>query len=162
MKKRWIIYIIIGIIFGIFDFYYQGFIQELKTSTIFLAILCFGIWLVPLLPIAFYESKISLSRRNTSIASMLTWSISIISYYMFLAINLMFVGRESSIYLHISNYSSPYFWSNWASVFYSQVLIGIFEWLPLALVGGFVIGCLVYFVYTNLLKKITHFKERMS
>ena len=35
---------------------------------------------------ALYESKISLSRRNTSIASLLTWSISIISYYMCLKI----------------------------------------------------------------------------
>ena len=30
MKKRWLMYIIIGVIFGIFDFYYQEFIQELK------------------------------------------------------------------------------------------------------------------------------------
>ena len=109
MKKRWLMYIIIGVIFGIFDFYYQEFIQELKSPIISRSILCYGIWLVPLLPIALYESKISLSRRNTSIASLLTWSISIISYYMFLAIDLMFIGRESRMEMHISNYLDPYF-----------------------------------------------------
>lgn len=162
MKKRWLMYIIIGVIFGIFDFYYQEFIQELKSPIISRSILCYGIWLVPLLPIALYESKISLSRRNTSIASLLTWSISIISYYMFLAIDLMFIGRESRMEMHISNYLDPYFWSNWKSIFYGQVLGGIIEWILVAVVGGFIIGFLVNFIYTDLTKKITHFKERMS
>ena len=159
-KKRGIIYLIIGVIFGIFDFYYQTYVQELGLSTLPLTVLCFGIWLVPLLKIAWYESKQSQSRRKTVVASMLTWSSSIVSYYLFLAINLMFIGRESSIYLHISNHSSPYFWSNWISVFYNQVLIGIIEWLPLALVGGFVIGRFVYFLVTHLSKKTTNSDSR--
>ena len=162
MKKRWFIYAIVGIVFGVFDFYYQRVIQGLNLSGMYTIILCYGIWLVPLLPIALYESKISLSRRNTSIASLLTWSISIISYYMFLAIDLMFIGRESRMEMHISNYLDPYFWSNWKSVFYGQVLGGIIEWILVAVVGGFIIGFLVNFIYTDLTKKITHFKERMS
>ena len=102
----------------------KEFIQELKSPIISRSILCYGIWLVPLLLLLYMNLKISLSRRNTSIASLLTWSISIISYYMFLAIDLMFIGRESRMEMHISNYLDPYFWSNWKSVFYGQV----FRW----------------------------------
>ena len=118
-------------------------------------ILCYGIWLVPLLPIALYESKVSLSSRKASIASVLTWSTSIISYYMFLAIELMFIGRESRIEMHISNYADPYFWSNWKSVFYGQVVAGIIEWIVVAIVGGFIIGYLVNFTYIKLKMKKT-------
>lgn len=81
---------------------------------------------------------------------------------MFLAIDLMFIGKESRMEMHISNYLDPYFWSNWKSVFYGQVLGGIIEWILVAVVGGFIIGFLVNFIYTDLTKKITHFKERMS
>lgn len=155
MKKRWFIYAIVGIVFGVFDFYYQRVIQGLNLSGMYTIILCYGIWLVPLLPIALYESKVSLSSRKASIASVLTWSASIISYYMFLAIELMFIGRESRIEMHISNYADPYFWSNWKSVFYGQVVAGIIEWIVVAIVGGFIIGYLVNFTYIKLKMKKT-------
>ena len=43
-----------------------------------------------------------------------------------------------------------------------KFLGGIIEWILVAVVGGFIIGFLVNFIYTDLTKKITHFKERMS
>ena len=52
MKKHWVIYIIIGVLFGIFDFYYQEFTSGIVTSNIIIwFIVAWGIWLVPIIPI---------------------------------------------------------------------------------------------------------------
>ena len=76
-EKRWFIYIIIGIGFGVFDFYYQGFIQ---TSLAFILLgeitrvmLILGIWLVPVIPIVLYETKVSQSRVMSALTSLVVY-----------------------------------------------------------------------------------------
>ena len=155
MKKRWFIYIMIGIGFGVFDFYYQGFIQNSFASRLLgeitMVMLILGIWLVPVIPIVLYETKVSQSRVMSALTCSLTWCISIISYYLFNAVQLAFLGFPTRPELHISNHGDPFFWENWKSVLWHDIFWGgIVEWSVVAVVGGLIVGFLVSFVYLRL------------
>ncbi len=158
IKQRWVIYIIIGIAFGVFDFYYHSFLsnilarQQVFTPSIGGEIiwltLSIGIWLVPIVPIIIYEAKISKSKLRASFASILTWCASIVSYYLTNAFQLAFVGSSGRLELHISNQNDPFFWENWGNVFYQDIIVaGIVRWSVVAVLGGLIIGFLTSFIY---------------
>lgn len=160
MKRRWFIYIIIGIVFGVIDFYYHGFLanylvrkQAFNSSLareIAWLVLSIGIWLVLIIPIVLHEAKVSQSRVLSALASSLTWCASIISYYLTNAVQLAFIGLPTRPELHISNRRDPFFWGNWKSVFWYDIVGGIVEWAVVAVVGGFIIGFLISFIYLHL------------
>lgn len=150
-KKRWLIYMLTGLLFGIFDYYYQ---QALNRSPVFSSLdtipwltLVLGIWLVPVVPVILHEAERSRTLWAPAWASVLTWASAIVSYYLTNAAQLALTGVASRPEMHISNRMDPYFWSNWQSVFRYDILGGIREWLPVAVVGGFVVGVLMGFLY---------------
>ncbi len=158
IKQRWWIYLIIGIAFGVFDFYYHSFLssilarqQAFTPSTggeIIWLTLSIGIWLVPIIPIAIYEAKTSKSKLLSSLASTLTWCASIFSYYLTNAFQLAFIGSPARSELHISNQNDPFFWENWVIVFYQDIIVaGIVRWSVVAVLGGLIVGILVSFMY---------------
>ncbi|HSL42097.1 MAG TPA: hypothetical protein VK897_01620 [Anaerolineales bacterium] len=158
MKKRWLVYILIGLVFGVFDFYYQIFIHNkfyyqllggLGRSLVW-PILILGIWLVPIIPIILYEAKFSYSSWLPALASALTWSISVIGYYLTNAFQLAVVGVSSRPEMHISNRNDPYFWMNWRGVFLDDLIVNNVEWMVIAVLGGTVIGILLSFIYRRL------------
>lgn len=144
-KKRWFAYALVGIFFGIFDFYYQHI--EFGTSSLVRVLAILGIWLVPLVPIALYEARISRSILKPALASIFTWSIAIIAYYVYLLVKVVFIGQASRPEVHISSISDPYYWGNLRTVFLGDVGGGIVEWIGLAIVGGGILGLLVGFAY---------------
>lgn len=155
MKRHWFIYILIGIVFGVFDFHYQSFIQNSFDSSlageIIRLMLILGIWLVPVIPIVLHETKVSQSRVMSALTCSLTWCTSIISYYLFNAAQLAFLGISTRPELHISNHRDPFFWGNWKSVLWHDIFLsGIVEWSFVAVVGGFIVGFLISFVYLRL------------
>lgn len=153
MKKRWYIYIIIGILFGVFDFYYQEFTQGIHISSFVLwFVVAWAVWLIPAIPIVLYETKISESNKKSVLANILVWSISVCSYYLYMAIKLIFIGQESMKFLHISNYKDQFYLSNLKSLFLGDVLRGITEWIGIAIVGGIVVGFLISLIYVNIRK----------
>ncbi len=163
MKRRWIVYLLVGCIFGIFDFFYHGFLANiLGRQEAFMPsalgeftwlVLSVGIWLVPVIPIALYEAGISGSCLRSALASILTWCTSIISYYLTNAVQLMFLGLPSRPELHVSNHSAPLFWMNWAGVFWQDiVLAGIVRWSVVAVISGSIIGFLTSYVYLQFKK----------
>jgi hypothetical protein len=151
MKRRWFIYIVVGILFGVFDFYYPDFFPHLSFDSRFEGeiigvVLTFGIWLVPIVPIILYEARVSRSRVLPAVASSLTWCISVIFYYVTNVVQLA-IGSPMQPDLRISNHKAPFFWVNWKNVLLSYILGHIFEWAVVAVVGGFIIGFLVSFIY---------------
>lgn len=153
MKKRWFIYSLIGVFFGVFDFYYQELTAGKVSSHTTWFIIAWGIWLIPITPIIIYEAKVSGSKVMSILASVLTWSISIISYYLYMAIKLIFIGQATRPELHISSYTDQFYWANLKGLFWGEVLGGITEWIAVALVGGSIIGFLVSFIYLRLREK---------
>ena len=124
MKIRWFIYLVIGIVFGVFDFYFHSFISNvLVQGETFWTVLTYGVWLVPIVPIALYEVRISKSRVRSALASSSTWLVSIIFYYLYNAIQLGIIGRSTRPEQHISNHKDPFFWGNWKNVFWEDIVI---------------------------------------
>ncbi|WP_075617958.1 hypothetical protein [Paenisporosarcina indica] len=155
MKIRWFIYIITGFIFGVFDFLFHSFISNvLGQGGVSWRMLTYGVWLVPLIPVAIFEIRISKSKLRAALACSLTWILSIISYYLYMAFQLAFIGVSTRPELHISSQGDPFFWGNWESVFWGVVVGNIVEWSGVAVVGGFIIGFLISFIYLHLEKFI--------
>ena len=146
-KRRWIIYAGIGFLFGVFDFFYQELMQGLTTATFIRVILIFGIWLVPAVPIILSEAWSSNSRWKAVLACMFTWIAAVVSYYLYMGVALAFFSLATRPELHVSNSAAPEFWLNWQSVFIYDVLGGMREWAPLAVVGGFIVGWVVSTAY---------------
>lgn len=155
MKKRWFIYIIIGVLFGVFDVYYQEFtigIVRIHHTYVMWLLVTWVIWLVLAVPIIVYEAKVSKSRVMSALANVLTWSVSIISYYLYIPIKLMFIGQSTMKEMYISNYRDPFYWSNISSLFLDDALGGIVRWIGVAVVGGFIVGFLISFIYLRFKK----------
>jgi len=151
MKKRWFVYVLIGVVFGAFDFYYQNFIyntffqREFSSFGMILirTFLVLVIWLVPIVPIILREVKISASNWLSALAGALTWSAAIISYYLTNAFQLAVIGVSARPEMHISNRNDPYFWTNWRFVFLETLVADNLEWIIVAVIGGSVIGFLL-------------------
>jgi len=157
MRQRWLIYILVGVVFGVFDFYYQLFlVNDLLhmqwgslLERLVLLMLMFGIFLIPVMPIVLYEAKISRSIWLSALAAAGTWSVSIIAYYLYNVAQLAFIGDPSWPGLHISSRNDPYFWLNWQSML-SFLLVDNIIWMVVALVGGATIGLLLSTLYLRL------------
>jgi hypothetical protein len=107
---------------------------------------------VPVIPVVLYEVKVSHSKLKSVLASILTWSISVISYYLFMIFKLIFIGQSTRPELYMSNYKDPFYWSNLKSVFLGDVLGGIIEWIEVAVISGSIIGFFVSSIYLFSLK----------
>lgn len=147
MKKRWMVYILIGFLFGIFDFYYQEFTESLITSTSMWFLVAWSVWLVPAIPIVLYETKRSQDIIKSIFANILVWCVSVISYYMYIPFKLVFIGQPSMKYFYISNYKNKFYLSNLKSLTFSLISRDIPEWLVIAVLGGLVVGFCVSFSY---------------
>ncbi len=152
MKKRWLSYVLIGILFGVFDFYYQEFTQGIINSTIVWFIVAWSVWLVPVIPIVLYETKISKSVVKSVLANILVWSVSVISYYMYIPIKLVFIGQSTMSEFYILNYKSEFYWSNLKDLVLGLISEDAPEWLVVAIFGGLIVGFCISFSYLRLRK----------
>lgn len=162
MKRRWFIYIIIGIVFGIFDFYYHSFLSKIfELNQVFNSslageiawlVLSIGIWLLPFVPIVINEARISQSIVLSALMGSLSWCASIISYYLTNVVQLALLGVPTRLELHISNFKDPFFWGNWKSVFWYDIVGSIIEWGGVAVIGGFICGIFISSTYLCLRK----------
>lgn len=150
MKRRWLFYLLAGLLFGVFDFYYQVWVSSLypkvTLSNLGMIVIVLAVWLLLVVPIALCEAKSSRSIWLVAFASAFTWTISVIAYYLFMAIKLFLIGEPGRAELHISNRDAPYYWSNFKNVLVGDVLGGISEWIVVSLVGGSLIGLLIGFL----------------
>jgi hypothetical protein len=80
--------------------------------------------------------------------------VAIITFYFYQLFELVFVGNPSRMGLHISNSDTPYWASSLQSVYESEILEGIKEWILMAIVGGFLVGLCVSFVMSMILKQV--------
>ncbi len=149
MKKRWEIYLLVGFLFGVIDFYYQNWMMQLNVGRFLLIILVLGIWLVVAVPAAWYEASQSRAVWLSATASVIVWSSAVVSYYLYLVAKLVLIGEPSRPWMHISNRQDPYFWTNVWAIFKGAFTDGIFGWLPLALIGGGLVGLVVGFLVTR-------------
>lgn len=153
-KKRWFLYGLVGLLFGIADWYYLDGLAHFKWGAFGNSLLVvpviialnYGIWLLPVLPIAIYESRTSCSARQTALAGALCWSTSIIGYYIYYTLLLAFRGLPNMEHLLIIGERQAGFWHEWSIAFKNIILNQVLEWLPIAIVGGCLVGLLVWWL----------------
>jgi hypothetical protein len=151
-KNRWLVYALIGLAFGVFDWYYLNLLARfpwgsLGNSPIVIPIIIglnYGIWLVPVLPVTYYESRQSLSKRNAALSGALCWSCSILSYYIYYTLLLAFWGLPNMDHLLVLGEKGAGFSQEWNMAFQRIILDQVIEWLPVALVGGALMGLITW------------------
>ena len=171
MGKRWIIYILIGLVFGIIDWYFIDLLAYLSQTqrlnafflersefirqlyVIVLIVLNYGIWLVPAIPIAIIEMKRSGRLWKATLAAVLVWSMALLSYYAYYAFLLMFVGLPNFDFMLFKNRLAATYWADWWPPFKRVIVDQFFEWLLVGLAGGTIIGVISAYLYSISPKK---------
>ena len=148
MKKRLLTYCLIGLIFGVVDWYYLDLLANfpwgpLGEKLIIIPIIItlnFGIWLVPVLGVSIYEVYQSKSVQLSTLSGITIWVFSILGYYIYYTALLSFWGLPHMEHMLISQKQHAPFWQDWFNTFKVVILCQFLEWLPVAIVGGGVIG----------------------
>jgi len=147
MKKRWPIYLLIGLFFGAVYFHYFGFVANILNQTYvgenslilillfgLAMVLYFGIWLLPGILPAIYELKRSSPTHHAILAVVLVCLSAVTGYYISYWIMLALVGVPNMEFLVIIGEPSATLQAAWAEWF--PRLIGL-KWLKWSSIGLF-------------------------
>jgi len=153
-KSRFFFYALIGLIFGIIDWFYLDWLANISWGSLGESILVipiiiamnYGIWLVPIIPVVMYEARHSEKIRYPMFAGMLTWSCAIFSYYLYYAV-LLSLGKLVHLE-HLNIFGDKYatFWPEYWSMFNRIILSQFLEWIIIAVIGGATMGALSFWL----------------
>lgn len=178
MTQRWWEYLLIGLAFGIADWYFlQGlgsltanfsdsnidFVLQLLIIALIVAA-NWGIWLVPAIPAAIYEERRSQSLWRAGLACVIVWSAAIFSYYAFYTYLLLFEGVIHLEFMLYSNRQLPTYREDFMPPFRRLIIEQFLEWIGVAIVGGAIVGVVSALLYRRfqqrrLKKQTTEEKE---
>ena len=159
-KNRWPFYILLGLAFGILDWYFLDLLASIGQNEAFtnqiqqsgdlvrlLAVLVllglnYGIWLVPVIPAAVIEYSRRRVIWRAALSASVVWSAAIFSYYAFYTFLLMAAGLPGMEFMLYANRQQPTYWSDWWISFQQVILNQFVEWIGIAIVGGTIVGAL--------------------
>jgi hypothetical protein len=165
VRLRWLFFIVIGLSFGVIDWYYlnglSSFLNYFSSQTnmndaslvvkllgvAMILVLNWGFWLVPVIPVAIYESKRSKSVGLAALSSVVVWCFAILSYYCYYTILLLFWGLPNLDFMLFSNRNSMTYWQDWKPIFQRLILNQFFDWIIIALIGGAIVGALTGIIH---------------
>lgn len=171
MRTRWLAYAVLGLCFGIVDWYFlalwakvsqnEALNQRINETSalvqllmvVLLISLNYGIWLVPLVPAAIYEMKRSGSVRRAALAAVIVWCAALVSYYTYYAFMLMWVGLPNMDFMLFANRHLPGYWADWWPPFRRVIVDQFLEWISIAVVGGTIVGALTALGYRWISKR---------
>ena len=158
MRHRWLNYLVVGALFGVFDFFYLHVLGKFPARQIFgdsptgqaarfivmFLLLNLGIWLVVVIPVVLHETRVSRSKLLSAVAGLAVWCTGILTYYLTNAAQLAVGCRGGGA--ELASYGSPYFWQNWGNIFRSDILRhhGIHGYCH---VGGALVGFVASAIY---------------
>jgi hypothetical protein len=151
--RRWTLYTLIGLVFGILDWFYldwlthdlgRAWMANPALWRVVKNILNYGIWLVPILPIVISESRKTPNVKGPAYAGMLTWGAAVLSYYGYYGLLLSLGKLPSWTYLNVFGPKFDGFWLDYWRKLRHIIFEGILQWLPVALVGGALLGILAW------------------
>ena len=107
----------------------------------------FGIWLVPIIPMEIYESRVAEKNIYSMFAGILTWSCAIFSYYVYYAIMLSKGILFNLEHLNVFGDKYATFWPEYWQMFNRIILSQFFEWIIIAIIGGAITGALTFWFF---------------
>ena len=158
MRLRGLLYFVVGLGFGLADWYFLDLLASLSQNQILndnllqapeyvrilsaavLVIANYGVWLIPVIPAAIYETNRSQSLRRAALSAVIVWSAAMLSYYTYYAFILMFVGAPNMDFMLLSNRQSPTYWTDWWPPFQRVILDQFVQWIGIAVAGGALAG----------------------
>ena len=148
MIGRMLIYCLIGLIFGVADWYYLDLLANFPWGSLsdkvimvpVVILLNFGIWLLPVVATAVYEIRHSKSARLSALSGIATWTSAIFGYYTFYTMLLSFWGLPHMEHMLLSKEQNATFWQDWMGSFRQLILYQFLEWISIAVVGGGLLG----------------------
>lgn len=157
--KRWYVYILIGLAFGVLDWFFlqwladglgPGLVEVFGENPFiiipFIVGLNYGIWLVPIIPVVIFETRQANSIKTPILAAALTWTCALFSYYAYYAVLLSY-GRLTNLeHLNVFGDRFDGFWGEYWRMFNRIILFQFLEWLPVALIGGTIIAAVFWWV----------------
>lgn len=151
-RRRFVVYALIGLFFGVIDWFYVEWLAHISWGSLGESILVipviigmnYGIWLVPIIPVVIYEARLAEKIRFPMLAGMLTWSCAIFSYYAYYAA-LLSLGKLIHLE-HLNIFGEKYatFWYEYWHMFNGIILSQFLEWIIIAIIGGAGIGALAF------------------
>lgn len=161
-RSRWFGYGLVGILFGIADWYYLdglahfpwGPLENIPFMVLVVIGLNYGIWLLPVLPVTFFESRKSRLASRSALAGAICWSSSILSYYAYYAVLLALGMLPNLENLNILGEKPAGFWQDFGTAFHNIILDQVLEWLPIALIGGVLVGLFVGWISVKKAKRL--------
>lgn len=154
--KRWHFYGLIGLVFGIIDWFYlewlsQGLGPNLGENPLIIIpiilTLNFGIWFLPIIPVVIYETRHAAHIKGPILAGILTWCCAIFSYYSYYGV-LLSLGKL--IHMEKLNLFGPRydgFWGDYWNMFNRIILSQFLEWIPIAIIGGGITGAITWWLF---------------
>ena len=150
---RWILYTLISLVFGALDWYYLNWLTY-DLSRSFMAtpilwrvlknILSYSIWLAPIIPIVIIESRKAANVKEPAYAGMLTWGAGVLSYYSYYGLLLSLGKLPNWAYLNVFGPNFEGFWIDYWRKLRYWIFEEIFQWLPIAVIGGAFLGVLAW------------------
>lgn len=131
-NMRWLVYVLIGVAFGVADYYIETTARQFLTYPLLLFV--GGVWIIPSSLVAFYEVKRSGSKLHTIVASTLVWMAGVVAYYVHYAIMLTLDNEVVAF--------------SWGDILFDAAFWGV-----AAAVGGAVVGFLTATLHKVLSKK---------
>ena len=154
--KRWHVYVLIGLVFGVLDWFYLDWLSRGLGPNLgenpfivipIMIVLNYGIWLVPIIPVVIYEARRAEHIKSVMLAGILTWCCALFSYYTYYA-SLLSLGKLPHL-AHLSLFGGRYagFWRDYWAMFKYLILYQFLEWTPIAVIGGGVIAALAWWLF---------------
>lgn len=166
MKKRWILYLFAGLIFGAGYWHYLSltakFFNDMSSNEntigegwlLILALLTyFGVWLIPAILPAIYEFRSSASVQFSVMAVVTVWVSAVLGYYVNYLVMLAFIGLPNMEFLVFFGQRTSTFWQDWANIFPKLILYNLFKWIGIGVILSGVAGLITSSVYSVLSKK---------
>lgn len=134
------LFIVVGMLFGILDWYFPTEIQTKTLNPLLFIILQYVIWIAPAIIIAIITSVVYRNPKISAITVAFFWFSAVLSYYGYYAVLLAFPGLPQLEDLRIANIHGPYFWQSWRLLALGTFIPRLVAWGAIGMFGGAVIG----------------------
>lgn len=166
MKKRWLLYLFAGLLFGACYWHYLGITAKIFNDFVnsdnpvvavivfIIALLTyFSVWLIPAVAPALFEFRSSASLRQSVLAVVVVWLSAVFGYYINYLVMLAVVGLPNMEYLLIFGQQTSSLWEDWSAIFPGLILYNFLKWAAVGIVVAGISGWVTGSIASSLTKK---------